>query len=134
MKYLLDTNICIHFFRGKFNLIDKIEEVGLKNCAISEITLAELVFGAENSSTPEKNHDLIERFSSQVTILPIIDSILIYGKEKARLRKIGTPISDFDLLIGCTSVEKGLILVSENVREFERISNIKIENWIDRGK
>lgn len=50
MKYLLDTNICIHFFRGKYNLIDKFIEVDLKNCAISEITLAELTFGAENSN------------------------------------------------------------------------------------
>jgi tRNA(fMet)-specific endonuclease VapC len=60
MKYLLDTNICIHFFRGKFNLIDKIESIGLQNCAISEITLAELVFGAENSENPKKNHKIID--------------------------------------------------------------------------
>ncbi len=49
MKYLIDTNICIHFFRGKFSLKDKFEKVTLNNCAISEITLAELIFGAENS-------------------------------------------------------------------------------------
>jgi tRNA(fMet)-specific endonuclease VapC len=134
MKYLLDTNICIHFFKGKFNLIEKLEEVELKNCAISEITLAELVFGAENSLTPQKNRDIIEQFSGQVTILPIYDTINLYGKEKARLRKLGTMISDFDLLIGCTSVEKELIIVTENVREFERINNIRIENWIDRSK
>lgn len=94
MKYLLDSNICIHFFRGEFNIIEK--------------------------------------FINQLTILPIFDSIRIYGKEKSRLRKIGKMISDFDLLIGCTAVEKDLIMVTENVREFERISNIKIENWIQR--
>lgn len=132
MKYLLDTNICIHFFRGKYNLVEKIESVGLNNCAISEITLAELVFGAENSLHPEKNHIIVEEFTKQLTILPIYDSIRIYGKEKARLRKSGTMISDFDLLIGCTSVEKDLIMVTENVSEFERISNITIENWIKR--
>jgi tRNA(fMet)-specific endonuclease VapC len=132
MKYLLDTNICIHFFRGKYNLVEIIEREGLNNCAISEITLAELVFGAENSLYPEKNHKLIEVFTKKVTILPIIDTIMIYGKEKARLRKNGNPISDFDLLIGCTSVEKDLIMVTENVGEFERITDIKIENWIKR--
>jgi tRNA(fMet)-specific endonuclease VapC len=132
MKYLLDTNICIHFFRGKFNLIEKIEHVGLRNCAISEITLAELVFGAENSDNPQKNKELIEKFISQITILPIYDSIYQYGKEKARLRKTGVMISDFDLLIGSTAIESDLILVTENVREFERISDIKIENWIIR--
>ncbi|MEA3445368.1 MAG: type II toxin-antitoxin system VapC family toxin [Bacteroidota bacterium] len=134
MKYLLDTNICIHFFRGKFNLIDKFEEITLNNCAISEITLAELVFGAENSLNPEKNHDIIKRFSDKITILPIYDSIFLYGKEKARLRKSGTMISDFDLLIGCTAIEKELIMVTENIREFERISGIMMENWVVRNK
>ena len=134
MKYLLDSNICIHFFRGKFGIIDKLEKIGLNDCAISEITLAELVFGAENSGNPKKNHNIIERFVEQTTILPIFDSIYYYGKEKTRLRKNGIMISDFDLLIGCTSVEKDLIMVTENVREFNRISNIKIENWINRNQ
>ena len=132
MKYLLDTNICIHFFRGKFNLIEKLEEVGLTNCAISEITLAELIFGAENSLSPQKNRDIVEKFSSKVTVLPIYDVINLYAKEKVRLRKSGTMISDFDLLIGCTAVQKELIMATENQGEFERISNIKIENWVDR--
>ncbi|HSM46922.1 MAG TPA: type II toxin-antitoxin system VapC family toxin, partial [Draconibacterium sp.] len=128
MKYLLDTNICIHFFRGKFNLIEKLEEVGLTSCAISEITLAELIFGAENSLSPQKNRDIVEKFTSRVTVLPIYDVINLYAKEKVRLRKSGTMISDFDLLIGCTAVQKELIMATENQREFERISNIKIEN------
>ena len=62
MIYLLDTNICVYFFRGKFNLLSKFEEVGIDNCAISEITLAELIFGAEKSQSPIKNHKLIEEF------------------------------------------------------------------------
>jgi len=132
MKYLLDSNICIHFFRGKFGVIDKLESVGLKECAISEITLAELVFGAENSDNPKKNHEIIEKFVHEISIIPIFDTILTYGKEKVRLRKAGQMISDFDLLIGCTAVEKELIMVTENVKEFERISNIKLENWIKR--
>lgn len=134
MKYLLDTNICIHFFRGKFNLIEKFESIGVKNCAISEITLAELVFGAESSENPQKNHDIIEKFTAQLAILPIFTSIYKYGKEKARLRELGVMINDFDLLIGCTSIENDLIMVTENVKEFERISDIKIENWINRNK
>jgi len=134
MKYLLDSNICIHFFRGKYGVVDRLEEVGLNQCAISEITLAELVYGAENSSNPAKNLALIEQFAGQVSILPILDSIYFYGKEKARLRSNGTMISDFDLLIGCTAVEKDLIMVTENIREFERISHIKFENWVDRTK
>lgn len=105
MKYLLDTNICIHFLRGKFQLLEKFKAIGLENCGISEITLAELVFGAENSSNPKKNLHLIEVFTDQIFILPIFNAIYLYGKEKARLRSMGKMISDFDLLIGCTAVE-----------------------------
>ncbi len=132
MKYLLDTNICIHFFRGNYNLIDKIENVGLENCAISEITLAELVFGAENSKYPKKNYKLINTLSEHVAILPILDAIVEYGKHKVRLRKQGKMISDFDLLIGTTALVNDLIMVTENLKEFTRIENIKLENWIKR--
>ena len=134
MNYLLDTNICIHFFRGKYGIIEKLEDVNPENCAISEITLAELVFGAENSNNPDKNHRLIDQLTDFLTILPIYDSIPIYGREKTRLRKSGIMISDFDLLIGCTAIEKDLIMVTENIREFDRISGIKLENWVDRSK
>lgn len=92
MDYLLDTNICIQFFRVKFDIIKKLEKVNLEKCAISEITLAELVFGADYSDNPEKNHEIIEKFIQQVTVIPIYDSIYIYGKEKARLRKSGNLI------------------------------------------
>lgn len=132
MKYLLDTNICIHFFRGKFNLLSKFEEVGIENCAISEITLAELVYGAEKSQHPTKNHKLIEDLIEQIAVLPLYSAIYKYGKEKARLSALGTMIGDFDLLIGSTSVENDLIMVTENVSEFERIKGIKIQNWIKR--
>lgn len=132
MIYLLDTNICIHFFRGKFNLNEKFQEVKLKNCAISEITLAELMFGAENSSHPIKNRDIVKQFAAQVKILPIFNAIVIYAKEKVRLRKKGEMISDFDLLIGATAISNGLIMITENSKEFERITAIQLENWIKR--
>jgi len=132
MKYLLDTNICIHLFRGKFNLIEKFQQINLEDCAISEITLAELMFGAENSPNPKKNYKIIDTFSEQVKILPIFNSIPTYAKEKVRLRKKGIMISDFDLLIGSTAIANDLIMITENVKEFERITNIEIENWVRR--
>ncbi len=82
MKYLLDTNICIHFFWGKFNLYEKFQELGTENCAISEITMAELVFGAESSTNPKKNYELIETLSDQMIILPILNAIYVYGKKR----------------------------------------------------
>ncbi|MDX1784441.1 MAG: PIN domain-containing protein [Aequorivita vladivostokensis] len=87
MLYLLDTNICIHFFRGKFNLLKKIETVKLQNCAISEITLAELVFEAENSSNPQMNNELIVQFTEHLNILPLLNAIDFYAKEKVFLMR-----------------------------------------------
>ncbi|QMU64579.1 MAG: PIN domain-containing protein [Flavobacteriaceae bacterium] len=132
MKYLLDTNICIHLFRGKFNVIEKFQEINLNDCAISEITLAELIFGAENSPNPKKNFKIVDQFSEQVKILPIFNSIRIYAKEKVRLRKKGIMISDFDLFIGSTAIANELTMVTENVKEFKRILGIEIENWVQR--
>jgi len=133
VKYLLDTNICVHFLRGQFNLHQKFEQVGASACAISEITLAELVYGAECSNRPEKNHQLIEQLASQVSVLPIFSCIPRFGREKARLRREGSMIDDFDLLIGCTSVENQLTMVTENLGEFSRITGIVIENWVNRS-
>lgn len=132
MKYLIDSNICIHFLRGKYNILDKLEIIDIANCSISEITLAELVFGAEKSNNPKKNHQLIEKFVNKLTIIPIYDAIPIYAIEKVRLQKLGKMISDFDLLIGCTAIVNDLIMVTENIKEFERIENIHIENWVLR--
>lgn len=86
-KYLLDTNICIYFLKGQFNLDKEIEKVELSNCFVSEITIAELKFGAENSENKEKNKKIVDDFVSKFTIIPIFNSLDIYAKEKARLRK-----------------------------------------------
>jgi tRNA(fMet)-specific endonuclease VapC len=131
MDYLLDTNICIHFFKGQFGLIDKIKQIGFSKCAISEITLAELIYGAEKSNNVAKNKQVVNEFADKIAILPIFDAIELYGKEKARLKTKGTVISDLDLFIGTTAIINDMILVTRNVREFERLENIKIENWID---
>ncbi len=131
MNYLLDTNICIYYFKGQFGLKEKIEKIGFHNFAISEITLAELIYGAEKSEQKEKNIKVIEDFAETITIIPILDSIRIYGKEKARLKAKGTIISDLDLFIGATAIANNMILVTRNTKEFERLGNIKFENWID---
>jgi len=132
MKYLLDSNICIHFFRGKFNLLQKFENVGKENLAISEITLLELIYGAEKSQNSIKNYEFINQFIVDVKVLSISNTIYRFGKEKAMLSKLGRNISDFDLLIACTALENNLIMVTENVGEFIRIQDLTIENWINR--
>ncbi len=133
MKYLIDTSICVFFLRGKLNLDAHFKEKGKENCFISEITVAELRYGAENSENPVKAHKAVDAFLSSLSIIPIYGSIMRYAKEKVRLRKIGKPSDDdFDLLIGATAIENKLTMVTDNLKDFERLDGIKIENWLKR--
>ena len=104
MQYLLDTNICVFFLRGKLNLDEIIRDKDPKNCFVSEITVFELRYGAENSENPTKSHKAVDLFINGITVIPIYSSIKKYAKEKVRLRRIGKPMNDeFDLLIGVTA-------------------------------
>jgi tRNA(fMet)-specific endonuclease VapC len=128
-KYLLDTNICAYFLNGKFSLKEKIDEVGIKNCFVSEITIAELKYGVEKSTYKEKNIKTLESFQKRFGILPIFPSLDVYAKEKARLKTKGKILDDFDLLIGATAIYNNHILVTRNVSDFDRLDGIIIEDW-----
>ena len=128
-SYLIDTNICIYYIKGKFNLKEKFNSISKSKRFISEITLAELKYGVKNSQNPDKNQIALEDFLTGVQILPIFNSLDLYATEKARLRKSGQIIDDFDLLIGVSAISNDLILVTNNESHFGRINQIKIENW-----
>ena len=115
--------------KGKFDLEKKFDKVATDNCFISEMTLAELKFGVEKSVKPEKNKKALDDFLTGVQILPIFHSLDLYAKEKARLQKAGTPVDDFYLLIGVTSVTHKLTMNTNNTNHFKRISGIKLEDW-----
>ena len=132
MQYLLDTNICVFILRQKFGVGERMLQAGVSNCFISELTYAELLYGAECSDNPEKNKTLIDRFLSRIRVVPIKDAIPLFAKEKARLRKDGTLVEDFDLLIGTTAVKEGLTMVTENTRHFQNIDGIQLDNWVVR--
>ena len=87
MQYLLDTNICVFFLRGKLNLDEIIKEKGRENCYISEITVVELRFGAQNSDNPTKSHKAVDNFINGLSIIPIFGCIKKYAKEKDKTKK-----------------------------------------------
>ena len=128
-KYLLDTNICIYFLKGQFELGARIGDIGKERCLISEITVAELKFGAENSQKKDANRKVVDAFISHFAVLPIYTCLDIYAKEKARLRKRGIVIDDFDLLIGSTAISNDLTLVTNNEKHFKQMHVIEVENW-----
>jgi tRNA(fMet)-specific endonuclease VapC len=128
-KYLLDTNICIFYIKGQYELNKKIAEVGEENCFISEMTVAELKYGVENSKTIETMRKIVEAFIPNFAVIPIYNSLDIYAKEKAKLRRQGLLIDDFDILIGATSIANSLIMVTNNVAHLNRLDNIVVEDW-----
>jgi len=133
MQYLLDTNICVFFLRGMLDLDITIKDKGLENCYISEITVFELKFGAENSKNPTRSHNAVDKFIQGLTVIPIYGCAQKYAEYKVKLRKIGKPMHDeFDLLIAVTAIENQLTLVTDNIKDFKNLEELSLENWFTR--
>lgn len=132
MNLLLDTNICVFHLRGKIN-INQIRTEKKANLFVSEITVLELYFGAENSENQQKSYSAVDELLKEFNIISIQGCAKKYAEEKNYLNKNGTPIhNEFDLLIGVTAVVNKLTLVTDNFKDFKNIRNLKIENWIER--
>ena len=128
-KYLLDTNICIFCMRGKFEMNRKIALAGINNCYLSEITVAELYYGAENSDNPKKTMQETEEFVSLFRVIPFGKSLHTFGREKAYLTSIGRKIENFDMAIGAIALQHKMVMVTDNIDHLGRIRGIKIEDW-----
>ena len=130
-KYLLDTNIIVFLFKKRFEMNEKIKKVGIENCAISEVSVAELHFGVECSPIDviEEKRIRLNSFLEHIQIISFSTAIQLYAKEKARLTKLGETIPDFDILIGSTAVANDFVLVTNNSKHLSRIQNIEIEDW-----
>ena len=128
-RYLLDTNVCIELLRGNKTVRKKIEEAGPQHCKISEITVAELYYGASKSTRSfEKKQDI--RFLLKLFDLALISPALAeYGEIKAYLEQEGKRIDEFDLLIGATAIEGDMILVTNNTKHLSRIPGLRLEDW-----
>lgn len=131
MSHLLDTDICIYWLKGRPEVKERLQVVGLDRVAISVITVAELYFGAYNSARVDENLTRACTFAKQITVLPLDDAVLAaFGRLKAELRRQGQPLPDFDLLIAATALAQERILVTNNVRHYKRIPDVQLENWI----
>ncbi len=131
MKYMLDTNIWIYMIKQKpENVLRNLKAKMHEGVAISSIAYAELRGGVENSTFPQKNSASLDGVLAIAEILPFDKrAALEYGKIYAQLRRKGTPIGPLDTLIAAHAKSQGLILVTNNAREFERVEGLKIENW-----
>ena len=133
MRYMLDTNICIYAIKNKSEQVLRKLKSNLENgLCISAITLAELELGVEKSNRPEKNTAALMQLLSIIEVLPFTDLAAVeYGKLCAYLQRQGTPIGTMDMLIASHAKAENAVIVTNNVREFERVPDLKIENWAE---
>jgi tRNA(fMet)-specific endonuclease VapC len=134
LKYLLDTNIVIYVIKRRPPEVREVFNQQQGRMAISAITLAELMHGAEKSSDVARNLGVVEDFASRLTVLPYdAHAAAHYGSIRAVLELRGTPIGINDMHIAAHARSAGLTLVSNNLREFERVPGLLTENWIAAG-
>jgi len=131
--YLLDTNICIYIIKKKpIKVFKKFSRLEIGELKISSITFAELYFGVYNSQNIEKNLNTIKNFLLPFEIIDFDEkSAIEYAKIKANLRKKGQIIGELDMQIAGVALSNNLILITNNEKEFNRIENLKIENWVN---
>jgi tRNA(fMet)-specific endonuclease VapC len=131
VKYLLDTNICIYLIKKQYpEILSKLLRVGFDKIGISTITLAELEYGVANSNRTFEVQTALLEFILPFEILDFnYTAASFYGKIRKELKDKGQPISDMDMLIASVAMANDAILVTNNEKEFRRISGLKIENW-----
>ena len=131
ITYLLDTNIVIYVIKRRPMEVMAMFNQNASRMAISSITLAELIHGAEKSSQPAQNYTVIEDFCSRLEVLPYTPKAAQhYGSIRAALEKAGQPIGVNDLHIAAHARSEGLVLVTNNLSEFERVPALQLENWV----
>ena len=130
---MLDTNICIYVIKHKpEKVFQKLQEVDPSAVCISSVTYAELVHGVEKSAAVDKNRLALSMLLANIEILNFdVNAAESYGKIRAGLEKNGTPIGPLDMMIAGHAQSLGCIVVTNNVKEFTRVRNLKIENWAE---
>ena len=131
-KYLLDTNICIFAFRDQYGINERMLLCGKDSCYASDVTVMELRYGAYKSKKAAENLTIVNNFLEKIKIVPFAETIDIFCQEKLRLERLGMKLEDYDLLIGCAAKARGLIMVTDNLKHFDRIEGVEVQNWVER--
>jgi len=130
MNWLLDTDICIYWLKGNHSIEERATQVGFDNLCVSFITISELYYGARKSQRKQENLTLVKMVEERLTVIESDSDICSYfGKLKARLEQEGQIIDDADLFIAACAFVADSVVVTNNVKHFSRVKDIKIENW-----
>jgi len=131
MRYMLDTNVCVDYLNGRYPAVtEAIQQSSPDDLCVSSVAVAELRFGAEKSANRRRNHARLDVFLADI-ICADFDrhAALRYGRVRARLERRGAVIGPYDLQIAAHALALGLVLITDNVREFRRVVGLKVENW-----
>ena len=135
-KYILDTNIWIEHFHQRNGVTEHIMQLSTTQLFVSEVTLAELTFGAYNSTDFERHIKEPQWLRRYITVLDISDVFDEYAQIRCAMKKmkktLDRDIGNFDILIGATALHYGLTVVTDNVKHFELMPGVKVENWVER--
>lgn len=137
-QYLLDTNILIEFVHGNSAVVEHILKVGTGRCCMSVVSLQELYFGAYKARTRkeeyyEKELKRIDKLRERFMVLPLPEEADGYGQIKMVLRAKGNLVDEFDMLIGGQALSAGLTVVTDNVKHFDPMPGVKVENWMEHN-
>ena len=132
MRLMLDTNICIYIINARPPaVLQRFTSYAVGDIGISAITLAELEYGAAKSAQPRRNREALQQFISPLEVAAFdAEATTVYGRIRTTLERRGTPIGAMDLLIAAHAVSLSLTLITNNRREFERVSGLRTENWL----
>ena len=131
LKYMLDTNIVIYTMKNKPASVKEAFVKHYGQMSISSITTMELEYGAEKSANPERNLNVLEGFAARLEVLPCgAEAAAHTGQLRAEQAKAGKPIGPYDQMIAGHARSEGLILVTNNLKEFERVDGLRLENWV----
>ena len=130
LKYMLDTNICIFTVKNRPTHMREVFNRHHGQMCISAVSLMELIYGAEKSASPERNLAVVEGFAARLDVLPYDEIAASHtGQLRAELAKSGTPIGPYDQMIAGHARSRGLIIVTNNRGEFERVPGLRVEDW-----
>jgi tRNA(fMet)-specific endonuclease VapC len=130
MLYLLDSNVCIDVLRGRAEVVDRLQTVSPDDCAVSSITVFELLAGAQKSAHPNRETEKVQRFVDMLVTQPFDDSAAAQAATiRVRLDARGERIGAYDTLIAGHAMALGLICITDNLKEFSRVDGLAVENW-----
>ena len=134
MRYMLDTSICIYLIkRQPREVIGKFQGIAPGEIVISSVTVAEMMYGVAKSQHKDKNKSALEAFLAPLEIVDFdFKAAQHYGIVRTNLEKMGTPIGAYDLMIAAHVLSLGLVLVTNHEREFQRIPELIVENWVNQ--